>query len=643
MNTAMKWLGLVLGLTVARSAVADEGTPGAMKVNFEEHVKPIFREHCFSCHNQDTKKSDLQLDSFAALMRGGASGEVIEPGDPDGSRLFQLVAHLEEPKMPPKQDRLADAKLQLIKAWIAAGALETAGSKANAPSKPAVDLKAASSGGKKPDGPPPMPAGLSRQPAVYTPRAAAITALAASPWAPLVAVAGQKQICLYHSESLQLLGVLPFPEGIPQVLKFSRNGTLLLAGGGHAAQLGKAVVYDVKTGQRVFEVGEEVDAVLAADINENHTLIALGGPSKVVRIFSTADGALVHEIRKHTDWIYALEFSPDGVLLATADRSGGLFVWEADTAREYQNLASHKGPITDVSWRGDSNLLASCSEDGTIKLWELENGREVKSWGAHGGGVMSLEFARDGRLVSTGRDRVTKLWDAGGAQQRAFEALPELAMRVAVTHDGSRVIAGDWSGLVRVDSAADGKQVGQLPANPPTLEMLVQSQSAAAAAAHQAVEKAAAELVAADAELAAKAKAAADVSAKAAAAKAESEKRAAELVAAAQALAEQTKALAAAADEPARKAADAAWTAAQAASDGAAKAAKSAAEAASAVGAQVPAAAAAAAQAKAARDAKAAAHQAAQAAAGAAQEALDRATAEKAAFDKAQPAQQAAK
>ena len=186
-----------------------------------------------------------------------------------------------------------------------------------------------------------MPEKLSRQPVVYTPRAGAVTAIATSPWAPLVAVAGQKQILLYNTDTPQLLGVLPFPEGMPHVLKFSRYGALLLAGGGRGGQAGKVVVFDVRTGQRVIEVGDELDAVLAADINDDHTPIALGGPHRVVRIYSVADGSVVHEIRKHTDWICSLEFSPDGVLLATADRSGGMFVWEAETAREFQNLKGH--------------------------------------------------------------------------------------------------------------------------------------------------------------------------------------------------------------------------------------------------------------------------------------------------------------
>ena len=498
-------VGLFMGNTVP--IVADDAAaPPAAKVTYDEHVRPILRQHCFTCHNQDTKKSDLALDSFTAAMRGGAGGEVVLAGDPDNSRLWDLVSHTGEPKMPPEQDKLPEAKLQTIRAWIIGGALENAGSTAKPSKKPAIDL-GASGGSARPAGPPIMPEGLWRQPVVSTARTGAVTALASSPWAPLVAVAGQKQVLLYHSDSGNLLGVLPFPEGTPYVLKFSRSGSLLLAGGGQGARQGKVVVFDVKTGNRVFEVGDELDAVLAADINENHTRIALGGPGKVVRIFSTADGSQVQEIRKHTDWIYALEFSPDGVLLTTADRSGGVFVWESATGREYQNLQGHKGAVTDVCWRLDSNLLATASEDGTIKLWEMENGGQVKNWNAHAGGASAVRFAPDGRLASTGRDRIAKLWDANGAQVRAFEALGDIALRVAFTHDGGRVVAGDWLGDVRMWQAADGALASQLSTNPPTLEKRIEIESAKAAAAGAALQQATAELAVAQTVLDTKAKA----------------------------------------------------------------------------------------------------------------------------------------
>src|SRR5207244_12817753 len=104
---------------------------------------------------------------------------------------------------------------------------------------------------------------------------------------------------------------------------------------------GKVAVWSVATGERLFTVGEETDAVLAADISADQTQIALGGPSKVVRVYSTRDGKLLHEIKKHTDWVYALEFSPDGVLLASGDRTAGLFVWVAHAGRARFPLRAH--------------------------------------------------------------------------------------------------------------------------------------------------------------------------------------------------------------------------------------------------------------------------------------------------------------
>ncbi|HET7720995.1 MAG TPA: WD40 repeat domain-containing protein, partial [Acidimicrobiales bacterium] len=299
-----------------------------------------------------------------------------------------------------------------------------------------------------------------------TAKSNAVIALAASPWAPLVAVGGSKQVVLYHGDTFELVGIFPFPYGTPHVLKFSRNGGLLLAGGGRGGQSGKVVVWDVKSGDQIIEVGNEQDAVLAADISADQQLIALGGPNKMIRIYSTKDASLVREMKKHTDWIYAVEFSPDAVLLATADRSGGLFVWEAATGREFYNLRGHTGPILDVSWRDDSNVLASASEDTTVRLWEMENGTQIKSWGAHGGGTQAVKFSHDNRLVSTGRDRVTKVWDMNGAVQKQFPAHPDVALRAAFSHDNAKVYAGDWTGTLQAFNVADAKVLAQATTNP---------------------------------------------------------------------------------------------------------------------------------------------------------------------------------
>jgi hypothetical protein len=491
------------------SPAADAKKPA--KITYDEHVLPLLRDKCIGCHNPDKSRGGLVLSNFQKLMQGSSSGVVVKPGDPEGSPLFRVVSHKEEPFMPPKSPMLPQESLDLIQKWIAGGALENAGSRSAVVARPKVDLGLPAAVRGKPAGPPPMPPRtLSLQPVVQTARANAVTALACSPWAPLVAVGGQKQVLLYHADTLELLGVLAFPEGVPQVLRFSRNGALLLAGGGHGGKSGRVVVWSVTTGERVIEVGDEADSVLAADISPDQTQIALGGPGKVVRLYSTRDGKMVHEIRKHTDWVTALEYSPDGVLLASGDRAGNLLVWEAFTAREYFTLRGHTAAITEVSWRSDGNVCASASEDTTVRLWEMENGTAVRAWGAHGSGTLSVRYAHDGRIVTSGRDRLTRLWDGSGNAVRAFEPHADVALRAAFSHDGARVFAGDWAGQVAVWQAGDGRRLGQLAPNPPgvaeQLALALTEQGARQAAHQQAVAAAAASKAAlqkAEADLAA--------------------------------------------------------------------------------------------------------------------------------------------
>lgn len=455
-------LGGVLLWSVCESALAAE------KVTFEAHVKPILRQHCAGCHNQDDAASDFAADSYDATLAGGAGGDVVAAGDADGSRLWRLVNHDEEPVMPPGGDKLPEEQLRVLRAWIEGGLLRDANSKPAARKTPAVAAVAPSDLGK-PIGEPAMPRGVFRQPVVTAASVGPIDALATSRWAPLVAVPWQRQVSLYHSEKRWLLGVLPYLEGVPRVVRFSRDGSLLLVAGGREASLGTAALFDVATGARLVTVGDEVDTVLAADLSPDNALIAIGGPKKKVRVYRVADGSLAYTCAKHTDWITAVQFSPDGELLATADRSAGLRLWQAQAGHERGDLRGHKAAIPSLSWRGDGGLLASASEDGTARLWSPE-GAAVKSWNAHDGGALSIDFASDGRLVTAGRDRRVKLWKPDGGLLGELARTPDVALAAAFTHDAKSVVVSDWLGKVRVVSIEGEEVLGRLIANPLSLE-----------------------------------------------------------------------------------------------------------------------------------------------------------------------------
>ncbi len=461
-----KAMPLVL-LSLAPAAFAD--TP-AKKINYQDDILPMLRNSCLNCHNPDKKKAGLDLSSYQGAMKGSDDNKVIVPGDASASKLFRCITQAEEPFMPQKADKLPDKELSLYRDWIAAGALETSGSKVAVATGPKNSLTITANAALKPSGPPPMPEGLPLEPVIRAPHQGALTSLAASPWAPLAAVGSEHQVLLYNTDTQNLLGVLPFAEGLPYVLQFSRNGSLLLAAGGQSSKSGKVVLWDVKSGKRVAEIGDEFDAVLAADINADQSMVALGGPSKVLKGFTTKDGQMAYAIKKHTDWVMAAAFSPDGVLLGSGDRAGNVYIFEAHTGRDFYTLAGHKEAITAVAFRDDSNVFASASQDGTIKLWDMQNGNPIKSWTAHGGGVLSIAFAHDGRIVSTGRDNTTKVWTPDGATGKAVDSFSDIALHAVFTHDANKVISGDWTGQIHINNTADGAKAGVLSANPPTAE-----------------------------------------------------------------------------------------------------------------------------------------------------------------------------
>ncbi|MCH2182084.1 MAG: hypothetical protein MK108_08780 [Mariniblastus sp.] len=449
-----------------RAAAEDDKKEG--KITFDDQVKPLLMQRCGNCHNSDKKSADLDLSNYTNMMQGGASGSVIEPGSASDSYLFMLITHEETPIMPPgENNKLKPEQIDLIARWIDAGALENQGSKARI-SKPKFDMAVSGSATKRPEVVAKWPR-LVLETQLKTERPTAVPAMATSPWGPTTAIAGQKQILLYDNATQQLTGILPFPEGQATVLKFSRNGSLLMAAGGQHGAGGKVYVWDVKTGQRVMQVGDEIDNILAADLSANHKMIALGGPQKMIRVYSTADGSLLYEIKKHTDWVTAIEFSPDNVLLATGDRNGGLHVWEAETGNEYLTLKAHSQMISDISWRMDANVLASGSQDTTIRLWEMENGGQVKNWGAHGGGVTSLDFTRDGHLVSSGRDKNAKLWQQDGKQVQNCGPLADEALAVTFCNETNKLVCSDWTGIVRVFKREDGAHLGDYDTNPAQL------------------------------------------------------------------------------------------------------------------------------------------------------------------------------
>ncbi len=429
-------------------------------VSFDEQIKPIFRQQCVTCHGDAVQKANLNLSSYAAVLKGGGD-KVVVAGRSSQSLLFKAITDPDDDaRMPPKKPPLPKEQIALIQKWIDGGLRETAGgaslvNQSDTSFKPVVEI------GGKPVAPA-MPENLAEVKTPPTLRPLAVLAMDASPWAPLAAVAGQEHVRLINTQSQAEVGRLAFPEGVPQVIRFSRDGAVLLVGGGRPVESGKVVLFDVKTGKRLAVIGDEADSVLAADLSPDQKLVALGGSGRLVKVYSTTDGKLQYKIEKHTDWITAVAFSPSGEKLATADRAGAIHLWEAKSGRVLLALSEHKASVRALDWRSDSKMLASVGEDGLIIWWSTVDGfpavmkpnahppaRPSGVYGKIPNGVLSARFDQSGNLTTAGRDHTIRLWDANGNERRAF-ALPESQpLCAAISFDAKTVIGGDTTGSVR--------------------------------------------------------------------------------------------------------------------------------------------------------------------------------------------------
>ena len=64
----------------------------------------------------------LVMENYDSLIKGGAHGPPIVPGNADGSRIIQMLEGKIAPRMPFGADPLPAADIAAIKAWINAGA-----------------------------------------------------------------------------------------------------------------------------------------------------------------------------------------------------------------------------------------------------------------------------------------------------------------------------------------------------------------------------------------------------------------------------------------------------------------------------------------------------------------------------------------
>jgi len=114
----MRSLRDLSGLMESRPAV--EATPERIAA-FETRALPVFEAKCMRCHGAKRQRAGLRLDVLDDTLFGSNAQRVIEPGDPEASLLYQLIASPidAEGHMPPDdKPQLTPEEVEAVRAWI---------------------------------------------------------------------------------------------------------------------------------------------------------------------------------------------------------------------------------------------------------------------------------------------------------------------------------------------------------------------------------------------------------------------------------------------------------------------------------------------------------------------------------------------
>ncbi|MDA1055063.1 MAG: hypothetical protein O3C40_31965 [Planctomycetota bacterium] len=97
---------------------------GNETVSFANDIAPVLAANCNGCHvNAQNARGNLNMSSFAGMLRGGDGGPVFVPRQPARSLIVQRIkGEGGEPRMPMGREPLSAEVIAKFEKWIAEGA-----------------------------------------------------------------------------------------------------------------------------------------------------------------------------------------------------------------------------------------------------------------------------------------------------------------------------------------------------------------------------------------------------------------------------------------------------------------------------------------------------------------------------------------
>ena len=445
---AMRALILAACAVTAASGIAH----AADAPSFTRDVRPLLQRQCQGCHQPSSKAGNLDLTTFEGFTKGGNRG-------PAAPLLVKYLKGESQPRMPLGGAALPNDQIDLIAAWLAAGAKDDT-------AKSAADTISAA------------------HPPVYT-QAPVISALAFSPDGQTLAVSGYREILLHKADGSSLTGRLVGLSERLNSIVFSTDGKLLVTAGGTPARFGELQVWDTTTSKLLRSITLTNDTLFGGAISPDAKTLSAGGADNTVRLVETATGKELQKIGNHENWVLATVFGVDSKRLVSVSKDRAAKLIDSASGGFLENVNLLRGELTAIARHPNKDIVVIGGEERVPYIYLMDRPKVLKTADdttlvrklpRQDGLITALAWSPNGKHIAVaGIAPLVNIYDADTGQPVAScKGHTAGIYALSFTPDSTRLASGGFDGHVRICNPATGEVVKDFVAVPLIQEKMPQ-------------------------------------------------------------------------------------------------------------------------------------------------------------------------
>jgi WD40 repeat protein/mono/diheme cytochrome c family protein len=385
-----------IALTLLAAATVASAADSDAPVSFNKDLRPLLNANCNACHKPDKSKADLDMTTFASLMKGGKHGAIVDVKDPAKSKILEQVRG-PDPEMPPEGEGkpLTAEQISLLERWIRQGAKDDT----LAPGTAKIELP------------------------VYT-VPPVVTSLAWSPDGSVLAVAGYHEVLLHKGDGSGIIARLVGESPRIESIAFSKDGSLIGVAGGAPSEFGQVQIWDAKSHavKKVFQ--PSADSLYGLSFAPDGKTVAVGGADKTVRRISVDDGKILTDFRAHADWVLATTFTLDGKTIVSGGRDKAMKLIDVETGRFVDDINNPVEQILCMTRNPKEEQVLYGGDLGVARIYKISDNQGRTSgridtnllvqFERLPAAVMSVAWKPDGSQVALGTIGEVRIYDAKG-------------------------------------------------------------------------------------------------------------------------------------------------------------------------------------------------------------------------------------